>query len=69
MMIDGKQSISDALDLIEEAFESIKNISLKNYNNTDNSNDNINDSEVINKLMYKHSYGIKLIKHNLTSVD
>ena len=31
MMIDGKQSISDALDLIEEAFESIKNISLKNF--------------------------------------
>lgn len=57
MMLDDKQNISDALSLIEEAFKSIKDIALENSNNT-------NDLEAINRLIHKHSYGVKLIKHN-----
>lgn len=56
MMLDDKQNISDALSLIEEAFKSIKDIALKDPNNT-------NDVEVIDRLIHKHSYGVKLIKH------
>lgn len=59
MMLDDKQSISDALNLIEEAFKNIQDIALKNSNDTNDTN----DTEVINRLIHKHSYGIKLIKH------
>ncbi len=57
MNLDCKPIIANGLKIIEEAFEVMRELALKNPNNDDK------DIEDINGLTSQHKHGIKIIKH------
>lgn len=57
MNLDSRPIIANGLKIMEEAFEIIKEMALKNPNN------DTKDIEDINSLTSQHKHGIKIIKH------
>lgn len=57
MILDDKPIIANGLKIMEEAFEIIREIALKNPNN------DTKDIEDINSITSQHNRGIKIIKH------